>query len=62
MVSDEEAAAVADEYDREAQKFMAAFDAFVTENFGTRCEDYEAGCPCCDLWAMRDQVRKLVIM
>lgn len=50
-----------DEYDRAAASFMEAMDAFVTEHFGKRCEDYEPGCACCDLWALRDQVREKVI-
>lgn len=54
-------AKTADAYDVEAASFVEAMDTFVTENFGRRCEEYEPGCACCDLWALRDQVRAKVI-
>ncbi len=50
----------ADDYDAAAEKFMAAFDAFVREQFGERCETFDPECPCCKLWKLRDQVDALV--
>jgi len=50
-----------DAYDTAAASFMETMDAFLIENFGERCKDYEPGCACCDLWALRDQVRAKVI-
>lgn len=52
----------ADEYDREAQAFMDAFDAFVTKQFGGRCPDHEVGCSCCKLWVLRDKLKDIVIL
>lgn len=52
----------ADEYDREAQAFMDAFDAFVTKQFGERCPEYEVECSCCKLWVLRDRTKDIVII
>jgi hypothetical protein len=29
----------------------------ITESFGERCREFEAGCPCCDAWKQYDDLR-----
>lgn len=31
----------------------------ITAHWGERCPDYEATCPCCQMWKMFDQVEEL---
>lgn len=47
-------------YDQEAADFLAHFKTFATEQFGTRCEEYEAGCACCEVWKLYDATVKAV--
>jgi hypothetical protein len=49
-----------DEYDQEAADFLAHFRKFAAEQFGDRCEEYEPGCACCDVWKLYDETVKAV--
>lgn len=49
-----------DSFDAETVAFLETFRAYATKNYGERCEDYEKGCPCCDLWALYDSVETLI--
>ena len=51
----------ADQYDVDTNTFMLGFAAYLTENFGDRCPDFEPECMCCKLWALHDQVKEIVI-
>lgn len=51
----------ADEYDRDAEVFMAHFAKFVTEGFGERCKDFDADCPCCKMWKHYDGVKDIAV-
>lgn len=31
----------------------------ITRNYGERCPDFEPGCPCCQMWAMHDEIERL---
>lgn len=31
----------------------------ITTNWGERCPDYDANCPCCQMWAMHDRIDEL---
>jgi hypothetical protein len=31
----------------------------ITSNWGERCPDYGEGCPCCEIWAMHDEIERL---
>lgn len=50
----------ADKYDADTLAFLATFASYATKNYGKRCDDTEPGCHCCDLWALYDQVEKLI--
>ena len=50
----------ADKYDDDTAKLLADFAVYATENYGPKCADFEAECLCCKLWALHDQVSKLV--
>lgn len=49
-----------DEYNLAAEAFLAHFRRFVAEQFGERCEDYEPGCACCDMWKLYDETARAV--
>lgn len=31
----------------------------ITADWGERCPDYDADCPCCTVWAMHDEIERL---
>lgn len=31
----------------------------ITTNWGERCPDHDADCPCCQMWAMHDRIVEL---
>ncbi len=31
----------------------------IEEMWGPRCDQYEAGCGCCDMWQMWDEIERL---
>jgi hypothetical protein len=42
-------------------QFMAFIKALFEQYFGERCPDREAGCPCCEMWAIYDLIDVHVI-
>ena len=32
----------------------------ITNNWGARCPDYEAGCCVCDMWKLRDDMVEII--
>lgn len=51
----------ADQYDHDAAEFMAHFARFVTEGFGVRCEEFDAGCATCRMWRLYDQAHDIAV-
>lgn len=49
-----------EDYEREAEKFLDHFAAFITGQFGERCEPADPDCACCRLWALYDQAKQVV--
>ena len=52
----------ADQYDRDAEQFMAQFKAFAIYGFGERCPDHDDDCYTCKLWSLYDQVERVVLI
>ena len=51
----------ADEYDRDAKRFMAKFRKFAEVNFGKRCPEFDGECHTCKLWQLHDDVSEVVL-
>jgi hypothetical protein len=49
-----------EDYEREGEKFLTHFVGFATEQFGERCEDFDADCACCKIWKLYDETAKVV--
>lgn len=50
----------ADQYYKDAQRFMATFRRFTTVHFGERCQDFDDGCYACKIWHLIDQTDEIV--
>lgn len=50
----------ADQYDKDAKRFMSTFRRFATVNFGERCADFDDDCYTCKIWQLIDQTDEIV--
>ena len=41
-------------YEIEAHNALVALSKAIKEGFGDKCEEYEIGCPVCDVWHYYD--------
>jgi hypothetical protein len=36
---------------------LGQLDKYIARNYGPRCEEHEAGCPVCEMWARYDSIK-----
>jgi len=44
----------------ETVDMFLTMDRYLTKNYGKRCPDFEAGCCVCDVWRLRDNLKKFI--
>ena len=49
-----------EEYNRQVADLIGHLEAFIDGEFGQRCETFEADCPTCKLWKMRDDIETVI--
>jgi len=47
-------------YAKETINIVFKLDKFLTRNYGVRCDEFEAGCVVCEVWAKRDDLQKFI--
>lgn len=41
-------------------ELILVLDRYITNNWGARCPDYEAGCVVCKMWELRDDMVEII--
>ena len=47
------------QYQKEVRGVFKCLDAFITKQFGDRCDEYEPLCVVCKMWLRRDEMREI---
>lgn len=50
---------ILDDHDRfaaDSDALVAHLDQYVTQYYGTRCDEFEPDCPVCKFWKWRDDI------
>jgi hypothetical protein len=48
------------EFEAERKAVVAHLRRFILRQYGPRCEEFEAGCPVCEMWARHYSIRDYV--
>ncbi len=45
-----------EEFERTAKSLRSRLDAWLSQNFGDKCDHYEPGCECCERWKLAEEL------